>query len=339
MASRKSVRKSRSSRPVLEHPYPPSQIYRGSTRLRQQVRDMREGNRGLVAHWFKPNFVPITLPTPQSSVSGARSFARMRQAYNRLGSHMTNGSIARTGNVPRSRGEGVRTLDIPVSSGKFFEYMETVLGRGTQRRLQRKTESFRSSKSRREYERAHARGTYNFGLNCILEVGNDGSGNPTHILVMKRPPTVPIEPNVHDFPAGLVRKLEKGKSPLDSVNKRLEGETGIPASKLQIVGPGLVPTREEIYFTLQRLDRLANYNPVIIQRALVDAEVVRKDIQSHIDARKAKKDPFAPVGFELIPRNPTAIAQFARTHHTFMPEVLRLYAQELNKHRPREKSR
>lgn len=335
MPKPKSVRKSRSPRPVSEHPYPPSQIYRGSTRLRQQIRDIREGRRGLVAHWFKPNFVSTALPAPQSSVSGARSFARMRQAYERLGSHMTNGSIVRTGNVPRSRGKEVRTIDIPVTPGKFFGYMETVLGRGIQRRLRRKTESFRSPKSQREYERAHARGTYNFGLNCILEVGNDGNGNPTHILVMKRPPTVPVEPNVHDFPAGLVRKLEKGKSPLDAVNKRLEGETGIPASKLQIVGPGLVPTREEIYFTLQRLDRLANYNPVIIQRALVDAETVRRDIQSHIAARKVKKDPFAPVGFELIPRNPKAIAQFARTHGLFMPEVLRLYAQELNKHRPR----
>lgn len=319
---------------VSEHPYPPSQIYRGPTRLSQQIQDISEGSRGLVSHWFRPHFVPVKMPLPQSSVSGARSFSAMWAAYAKRGSRMINGSIVRTGYIPRvrrSRGSTeIPTVDIPIAPGKFFSYMETVLGRSVKRRLPRK-KSFRSVSSNAEYHRAHARGTYNIGLNCILEVGNDGHGNPTHILVMKRPPTVPIEPNVHDFPAGLMRSLKKGESPLTAVNKRLESETGISPSLLTIVGPGLKPTSEEIYFTLQRLDRLANYNPVIIQRAIVDIETLRKKLQEHLDNPETKKSPFSPVGFELIPRNSAAISEFARTHATFMPEVLRLYARELSK--------
>ena len=36
-------------------------------------------------------------------------------------------------------------------------------------------------------------------------------------------------------------------------------------------------------------------------------------------------------GFQLIPRTPEAISHFTRTHQIFIPEVLRLYAQELGK--------
>ncbi len=331
-------RKASSPRRSIEmgHPFPRSQVYRGN-RLKEQVHDIKSGSRGLIAHWVKLNFVRENLGKPRLPKGGKRIWGKMRRAYVERGSKMTNGSLVRVGHIPRQRVNGnesaVPTVNVPFQPGKFFDYMQTVHGKKTVR-VGKQKGGYRNPANESAYRRAHAQSVFNFGVNCILEVGNDGHGNPTHILIMKRPPTVPIEANVHDFPAGLVREMKPGASALTAVNARIAKETGIPVEKLRVVGPGFKPTNEEVFFTLQRLDRLANYNPVVIQRALVDEHEAARHVQANIDASRAKKDAFAPTGFVLLPRNPEAIAQFARTHGLFMPEVLRLYAQELNKHLP-----
>lgn len=325
---------------VRSRAVPPSvtgvHAYRPATRMKRQVQDLRKGKRGLVAHWFKLEFVPRDLGKGTPSALGSRRFASMRNHLSGMGASLTNGPIVRVGHIPRVRGKkGIPTIQVPYSPGKFFTYMGTVLSGKVKKGL-RQRPSFRDSESVNQYERFHRQATFNMGLNCILEVGNDGQGNPTHILVMKRPSSVPIEPDVHDFPAGLLRKTGTMAELISGVNGRIEKEVGVKASALRVIGPGLKPVQEPILFALQRLDRLANYNPVVIQRANVGVEEVRRKVQAHIDDRRNARDPFAAAGFVLVPRDARSVREFAQKHSTFMPEVFRLYAQELNKNRKRD---
>jgi hypothetical protein len=304
--------------------------------MKKQMRDLQKGKRGLVAHWFKLEFVPHTLGKQNSSKLGKQRFAGMRQHLSSMGVSLTNGPIVRVGHIPRVRGKGeIPTIQVPYSNGKFFSYMGTVLSGKVKKGL-RQRPSFRNPTSTSQYERFHRQATFNMGLNCILEVGNDGHGNPTHILVMKRPSSVPIEPDVHDFPAGLLRKTGTMSELISSVNGRIEKEVGVKASQLHVIGPGLKPVEEPILFALQRLDRLANYNPVVIQRANVDVKEIQRKVQAHIDDRRRANDPFAAAGFVLVPRDARSVREFAQKNPTFMPEIFRLYAQELNKNRKRD---
>lgn len=319
-------------------PYTRNRVYSDqiAPRLHEQISDIQHGHRGFVAHWFKMKLVPANLGPHQTNVKGKQEFDRMLRAFGRMGSKMKNGDITRTGFVPRLRkadSRKINELEVPVTQGKFFDYMETVLSRGVGmrrwlRKKEKKNQSFRKPSSRELYERMHNRSTFNIGMNAILEVGKDMDGQPTHILVMRRPRTVPIEPEVHDFPAGLVRK---GQSPVEAVTKRAAEEVGIKPESISLIGPDFKPTKEEIIFALQRLDRLANYNGVVIQRANVSAEHARENVERAIHEGRRTRNAWSPIGYYLIPRNPEAIRAFVRKYPTFMPEILRLYSFELSR--------
>ena len=303
-------------------------------RLREQIRDIRKGHRGFVAQWFKMKLVPVELGPHQTNARGKLEFNRMFRAFERMGSNMKNGQITRVGFIPRLRktnSNEIGEIEVPIADGKFFDYIETVLSRGGGlRRWRQKKEkrgiNFRQPSSREYYERIHNRVTFNIGMNSILEVGQGAGGEPTHVLVMKRPKTVPIEPEVHDFPAGLVRK---GQSPVEAVTKRAAEEVGINPRSISIIGPDFKPTKEEVIFALQRLDRLANYNGVVIQRATISIERARENVEKAIREGKRTRNAWSPIGYYLIPRNPEAIRTFIKKYPTFMPEVLRLYSFEL----------
>jgi len=182
----------------------------------------------------------------------------------------------------------------------------------------------------------HEERAFNFGVNSILEVGDDGNGNPSHILVLKRSRASPEAPSWWDFAAGLVRADPKSPAgisdPFDLIGKRVASEVGAKPEELQLIGPGLKPTKGKNAFALHRFDKPTNYNLVLVQRLKATAESVEKTVRERIAKGKREKDPWAPIGFALIPRNPKAIREFLRTHDkTWMPEVFRLYSMELSR--------
>lgn len=314
-------------------------------RYRQQVRDIRSGQRGLVAHWFRMKFVPSgtifydqrlneqSNPPSLSSRRAKLQFLGLHSHLSARGVNLTNGTIVRAGFVPRvsremgKKSSDVSTVSIPYIPGKFFSYMETTMD-GKRKKGSLAQKSFRDPRNRKSYSRAHDQGTFNIGLNCILEVGKNAHGEPTHILVMKRPSSVPIEPNVFDFPAGIIRNNREPQSLVKDLNDRIFKETGLPTNEFGTIGPQFRNTKDPIFFALQRVNRLANYNPVIIQRFDRNVSDVRNDLERHL-RQKEGRDAHAGSTFMLIPRTPDAIREFARTHPTFMPEIFRLYAREL----------
>lgn len=316
---------------------------RARARLKVQIADMRVKDRQLLGHWVRLDSVPTTLPATKMTPSGARGLASRKELFRRqTGKEMTSVEIHRVGNVERQRkrpGSGIGVMSLPLAETPYFTHLAGVTSDEAHHWRQRNRKlheaARRSNKlgelvvrRRKLFDRAHAELPFNIGINCILEVGRDSTGQPTHILLTRRPATVPAEPLSWDFPAGLWRK---GQSPLDALNSRIQKELGISTEKLQIVGPDLKPVHEPVYLTVQRNNELLNYNPVIVQRAEVDVRKLKRHMKRFIESGKKTKDPFRPVGFVLLRRDPAVIRDFIRRHKMFMPEVLRLYGQELYK--------
>jgi hypothetical protein len=276
------------------------------------------------------------MPAPKPTLSGQKQLGRLLVSRANQGVQLFNAQITRTGHVHRQRRTGrprrIPTVKIPVSATTFNEWFQgrhsdekTALLYSKEKALAEK----RKRKPLRLDREAHARFAFNIGINSILEVGRGSDGKPTHIIITKRPKFVPEAPEFWDLPAGLVRA---NQNPMDVINARSAAEVGIDKNKLQLIGKGLKPTKKEVWFALHRIDAATNYNAFVVQRAEISAEEAARTIQTRIESGRAKKDPWAPIDFVLIPRTPEAIREFIRTHDkTWIPEALRLYSFELTK--------
>ncbi len=308
------------------------------------VRVMRNKNRQLVLGWHEPEFVKAQLPQPKPTVSGQHALGTLLRDRAKRNVQLFNAQIARLGNVKRVRVPSwlLPIIRYPVASTDFNTWYQGSRSKEKARALSTKTRIAEAQRkkgrgnfeaaARRQREinaRLHNERAFNFGVNSILEVGNDGKGNPTHILVLRRSKVSPEAPGWWDLPAGLVR--EKA-DPFEIIKKRVSSEVGVKDSELQLVGPGLKPTRERTAFALHRFDRPINYNLVLVHRLNIPVEEIRRTIRKRINEGKKKRDPWAPIGFALIPRNPKAIRRFLASHDkTWMPEVFRLYSMELSR--------
>jgi 8-oxo-dGTP pyrophosphatase MutT (NUDIX family) len=296
-------------------------------KLWHQTRNILAGDRGLVAKWVtldlhQADFRPVKL-----SSRGQRIRTEYINNKKASGINLFNGDLVRTEFIPRDKGrhKNLKKIKIGVGSVKFFDYLGAVLDPKTRAILQ---SAGNRKRAQQNQVKLHNKVPYILACDSIVEIGNDGHGNPTHIIVLKRPSSVPIEPNVFDFPAGLVHLND---SPLETVRRRTSAELGISPDKKKLIGPGLKPTTKESIFALHCLgEGVLTYNGVIIERASsISADQARKIIQQNITLAREKNDKWAPSGFRLIPRNPQAISDFARKNPVVMPEVLRLYSREL----------
>ena len=252
---------------------------------------------------------------------------------------MFNAPIMRVGNVSRQkRGKKrVSGARIPVYTTTFNEWYQGRRSKEKTELLQQKAalKGKAKRKALRLDKQAHDRFAFNIGINSILEVGKGSDGKPTHIVITKRPALVPEAPGFWDLPAGLIRA---GQKPMEVINARSAAEVGIDKSKLRLIGKGLKPAKKETWFALHRIDSATNYNAFVVQRADIPAEEAAKAIQARIESAQARKDPWAPVSFSLIPRTPEAIREFIRTHDkTWVPEALRLYSFELTRAKAKKK--
>jgi len=278
------------------------------------------------------------------SNAAKRNIRQLLRHGKKHGATYFNAAIMRVGFVPRTRrGEPERETGKPIRieyPTAETHYMDSFGGRHQRAALweikqMKKAKKFspekRNARQQQMLRESHQRFPWNIGVSSILEVGNDGRGNPTHVLVLQRHPGVIEAPAFIDFPAGQILANQK---PEERINKRVSAEVGVDPKEVQWIGPGLKPwtDKEPVMFALHRSGRMRNYNSIVIQRVSRDAEEVRKTVQAKIDEAKSKKDPWAAYDFALIPRNSAAIQMFLRSHDkTWMPEVLRLYSQELNR--------
>ncbi|HLD58635.1 MAG TPA: NUDIX domain-containing protein [archaeon] len=290
---------------------------------KQQMKQILAGKRKLLlGPWFRPKLVQSEMPVSQRSVSGQRQLEKLLASEK--GKNFFNGRIARIGFVNRqARRERKRAANfkIPVSEIGFFDWYAASKSR------EKKSLQAKESKTAKTRGRLPEAVPFNLGLNSIIEIGKGAHGEPTHIILIRRPMNVATTgAGYWDLPAGL---LMAGKNPVDAVNARSAAEIGIDKSKLKLIGKGLKPVKKETWFALHRMDNAAVFNAFFVQRANVSAEEVRKSIRARI---RSKKDAWAPAGFAIIPRTSEAIREFIRTHDkTVIPEALRLYAMELAK--------
>jgi hypothetical protein len=306
-------------------------LNRRPVHLRHQVRNILAGDRGLVAKWVTFDLRSSSFPPIALSPKGKKILSKYIKKKQSAGVKLFNGPLLRVGFIPREKstnGMNLKKVTIQTAPLNFFDYLGAVLDPQTEKLL-RAAGNRKKADSRSQVE-LHEKVPYILACDSILEIGNDGKGNPTHILVLKRNKTVPIEPNVYDFPAGLVRGTEH---PLETVRKRTAAEMGIKPEQKILIGPGFKPTNEDAIFALHVMGRgVLTYNGIIIERASsINARQAKKIVEKNIAAGRAKGDKWGPSGFRLIPRNPKAIAKFARENPMVMPEILRLYAGELQR--------
>lgn len=309
---------------------------------KQQIASMRNRTRKLLFGWHTSVMTPAEMPGAKPTLSGQRHLGRLLQAKANKGVQLFNAPIARVGHIPRqirgSKQTAIPQVQYPISTTDYNTWYQGRHSAEKREWQNKKVSEYTKYPNLRKHTvpRIEARDhkaveqfATTVGTNSILEVGNDGRGNPTHILFLKRPAEVPEAPHFWDFPAGLVRANEK---PMDVLKKRVAVEAGIQPDEIQSIGPGLKPVSEEVWFALHRIERWNNYNMVAVQRVNKSAEEIAKVVQKRIEDAHAKKDPWAPVAFELIPRTPQGISEFLkRNDKVVMPEVLRLYARELLK--------
>ncbi len=334
--------------------------------IRHQQAQGIPSKRRLLAQWFRPVLVDTPMPNPAPTISGQDALGKLLVSRARTkiqttsgqktGVQLFNASIVRTGFVPRQKRSKIGShsgiipeLKIPVTATDFNTWYQSSRSAEKKAWLDakdhwkqkgRETGKIRVASKLNETldQQAHQRFAFNIGINSIVEIGKGPDHQPTHIVIMKRSRHVPEAPLHWDPPAGLIRAEETGsrrgkpRDPLSVINGRVAGEIGVDTKKLQLIGPGLKPTDQNVWFALHRIDQATNYNAYVIQRADISLKEAKANIRQKITAAKQKGDPWAAVDFRVIPRNPTAIREFLATHDkTWIPEALRLYSLQLKK--------
>lgn len=274
------------------------------------------------------------IPKNKFSKKCQKEFAVVQKALTQKSPTLWNGNITRMGFVstpPKKSDKIITKLTIPIGSAKYFDHLKTVYcpSAGLQKWLDDKEQQkilLSDASSKNYYDKMHAALTFDIGMNAVLEIGKDARGNPTHILLLKRPPTVPAEPNVYDFPASFIRPHQ---NPMASLLKRMHEEVGVSRKNISIIGMDLKPVRNKVVFALHRMDRLTDYNAFIILRTPLPASRIRQLAHDALEKGLRDKDPWSPVEFKLINRNPKDIRQFIEKNPTVFPEILLEYADEL----------
>jgi len=298
--------------------------------LKRVVGGLKARERQVLATWVRPVFSNSAFNPVQNFKSGQKRLDSLVAHAKKNGINLHLGKIARIGSVGtevrglQKRSNGILTVQIPVGGTNFFEFLQANKSREVRQELRR------GMKDRRVLQKMPAKFPFDMGIDSILEVGNDGRGNPTHILMLRRSGKVPVAPSVWDFPAGVYKE---GADPMQLLKGRISAEIGVDPENLRTIGPGMRPTEEGVFFALHKLSDFQCYNLVAVQRLDRGVEEIESKISRKIREGREKKDAFIPSGFELIPRNPEAINSFRRTHPVFMNEVLGKYAVELRKTR------
>ncbi|MDD5148308.1 MAG: hypothetical protein PHH08_02480 [Candidatus ainarchaeum sp.] len=218
---------------------------------KQQARQMRAGTRHLLAGpWFVPKLVEREMPAPKPGASGQKALERLVASRAKKGVELFNAEIARIGRIPRQERTGrprteIPTVKIPVSKATFNEWYSGRRSAEKRAILGEKVKALAEKKIRtakRLDRKAHRELAFNIGINSILEIGSGQDGEPTHIVIIRRPPAVPEAPKWWDLPAGLVKA---GQNPMDIINARISDELGIDRSRLRLIGKGLKPAKKE----------------------------------------------------------------------------------------------
>ncbi len=269
-----------------------------------QVQDILRKNRGLVlGPWFRPVLRSASMPRPRLEPIEKRQFALLKRGN----PHAFDSDLRRVGFVERGSTRYRNGVSIPVSETRFSEWLGARKGGIHRRRA--------LLKHPRRFEKA----PYVVGVNAILEL-TDGKGRPTHILMIKRPPIVAEFPNFFDFAAGLLREKSK---PVSLLKERIRKETGIPKSRLRVMGRGFKYSKTGEAFAMYLDEKAANYDFVHVVRANITPEEFKARFARLVGDWK-------PSAFAVIPRTPEAIRKFLQENdQVLMPEVLRLYAREL----------
>jgi len=272
---------------------------------RKQVQDLRQRNRMLVlGPWFTPKWRPVEMQPAERE-------KRMKSAFKSLQKKNPNVfsvAIRRMGRIERRSTREKRNVLLPFGETEFSEWYDFRHSKTHARRVAGK------------HPGRFSASPYNLGANAIIELV-DSNGRPSHIVMIKRPKSVPEAPGYYDFAAGLVRK---GQSPAEMLKRKIAQETGIPAKSLSILGPDFKKSADGGAFAMHLNEKVANYNVVFVVRAQATPKQFREM------AKRAKKDVWAAERVAVIRRTPEAIREFlGRKRKVWMPEVLRLYAREL----------
>ncbi len=303
-----------------------SDAIRARTYGRAQKRALGRGERGVIAKWVNPTFIEAEehqLYPPKKSIKGNIKFAVLLALRKAQGINLFPGEIARIARieVPTQRNKtGVLEVNVPHAKTDWFSFMRSWEGRVAEKKL-RKYKTTQKDHLPREVP-------YDMGINTLLEVGDDGNGNPTHILLTRRPENALLGKSVYDYPGGIYKP---GMNAMKVLKDRTHGETGINIEDLETIGPGFKPTTEPIFYALHRNDKDQCYNFVAIQRTRKSPEEIGQIIAKRIAEAKRKKDSSASSGYAFIPRNRKAIEKFLRTHPLFTSEVVAEYAKEIDK--------
>lgn len=270
----------------------------------KQIQDLLRRNRGLVlGPWYRPVFRPTSMPQPRLEPIERRQFGLLQ----RTNPQAFDSGLRRVGFVERGSTRHRMGVSIPVSKTRFSKWFGARKGGIHRKRV--------LLKHPLRFEKA----PYVIGVNAILEL-TDEKGQPTHVLMIKRPFTVAEFPNFYDFAAGLLREKSK---PVALLKERIRKETGIPKSRLRVVGNGFKYSKTGEAFALYLDEKAANYDVVHVIRANITPEEFK--------ARFARlRDDWKPSAFAIIHRTPEAIRKFLQENdQVLIPEVLRLYAREL----------
>ncbi len=273
---------------------------------KRQISELRKRQRKLVAGpWFKPVYRPEKMPAVKTNAEERRHYANL--AKNNPATF--DGSIRRIGKVKQGSTRKKAGVLIPTAETKFSKWYGARKGKNQQKRaVEMKKKRFKKA-------------PYSIGANALIELV-DKKGKPTYIMLIQRPRNVATGGPLHfDFAAGLTMAKTK---PLDALKKKIREETGIPLSKMNVIGKGFKKSGKGEAFALHLKEKNANYDIVHVIRAGITPEEARRLFE------KLENKKWKPPKIAIIERTPEAIRKFIRNEgKIWLPEVLRLYAREL----------